>query len=63
MLTGNDLGMLGNIKKIPTNFDVDKFAKEHPQFMGIDITKKHTFAKEYLKNNEVVSAWKVLLMK
>ncbi len=63
VLTGNDLGMLGNVKEIPTSFDVDKFAKEHPQFIGIDIAKKHTFAKEYLKNNEVVSAWKVLLMK
>jgi len=29
VLTGNDLGMLGNIEAIPSKKDVDKFAKEH----------------------------------
>jgi flavin reductase (DIM6/NTAB) family NADH-FMN oxidoreductase RutF len=63
VLTGNDLGMLGNIEKIPTKKDVDKFAKEHQHFMEIDLVKKHTFAKEFLEKNEIISAWKVLLMK
>jgi flavin reductase (DIM6/NTAB) family NADH-FMN oxidoreductase RutF len=61
-LTGNDLGMLGNVEKIPSETDVDKFAKEHVQFVGVDSVKKHTFAKEFLDKNDVISAWKVLLM-
>ena len=61
-LTGNDLGMLGNVETIPSERDVDKFAKEHLQYVGIDTVKKHTFAKEFLDKNDVISAWKVLLM-
>jgi flavin reductase (DIM6/NTAB) family NADH-FMN oxidoreductase RutF len=62
VLTGNDLGMLGNIEAIPSQRDVDKFAKEHMHNIGMDSVKKHTFAKEFLEQNDVISAWKVLLM-
>jgi len=62
VLTGNDLGMLGNVETIPSQRDVDKFAKDHQQYIGIDSVKKHTFAKEFLEQNDVISAWKVLLM-
>lgn len=63
VLTGNDLGMLGNVDAFPLEADVDKFAKEHDQYVGIDLLKKHTFAKAFLEKNDVISAWKVLLMK
>lgn len=63
VLTGNDLGMLGNIETIPPKTDVDKFAKEHLLNIGHDRVKKHTFAKAFLEKNDVVSAWKALLMK
>ena len=63
VLTGNNLGMLGNVNRIPTDNDVDNFAKEHPEFIGLETTKKHTFAQEFLKINDVESAWKVLLIK
>jgi len=46
VLTGNNLGMLGNITFFPTEQDVDNFAKEHPQFIGLEMVKKHTFALE-----------------
>lgn len=62
ILTGNDLGMLGNVSELPSKETVDNFAKEHPQFIGLETTKKHIFAKEYLKNNDIESAWKVLLL-
>ena len=62
VLTGNDLGMLGNVQAIPSQRDVDKFAKEHANYIGIDSVKKHTFAKEFLEQNDVISAWKALLM-
>lgn len=63
VLTGNDLGMLGNIEEVPSENDVNKFAKEHTQFVEVDLVKKHTFAKVFLDNNDVIGAWKVLLMK
>lgn len=63
ILSGNDLGLLGNVEAIPTDEDVNKFAKEHAQFIGIDSLKKHTFVKSLLEKNDVVSAWKALLMK
>ena len=62
VLTGNNLGMLANITVLPTNEDVDNFAKEHPQFIGLEMGKKHTFAQQYLDNNDIESAWKVLLL-
>jgi len=63
ILTGNNLGMLGNVEQLPSNKTVDNFAKEHPQFIGLETTKKHTFAQDFLSKNDVESAWKVLLLK
>ena len=63
ILTGNDLGMLGNTEQLPNHENVDNFAKVNPQFVGLETAKKHTFAKAFLENNDVESAWKVLLIK
>ena len=63
ILTGNNLGMLGNVEQLPNETTVNNFAKEHVQFIGLETTKKHTFAQEFLKENDVESAWKVLLIK
>lgn len=62
VLTGNNLGMLGNVESLPSQQDVDNFGKENPEFIGAEPIKKHTFAKQYLDNNDVKSAWKVLLL-
>ena len=63
VLTGNNLGMLGNVEQLPNQQDVDNFAKDNPNFVGLETVKKHTFAKAFLENNDVESAWKVLLIK
>ncbi|WP_439128002.1 flavin reductase family protein [Polaribacter sp.] len=63
ILTGNNLGMLGNVEQLPSKETVDNFAKEHPQFIGLETSKKHTFAQEFLNKSDVESAWKVLLIK
>lgn len=63
ILTGNNLGMLANVEQLPTEQDVNNFAKEHSEFVGISTEKKHTFAQQYLQKNDVKSAWKVLLTK
>jgi flavin reductase (DIM6/NTAB) family NADH-FMN oxidoreductase RutF len=62
ILTGNDLGLLGNIEKLPVTDDVNKFLAQNSKFSDLNTTKKHIFAKEFLKNNDVLSAWKVLLI-
>ena len=64
---GNDLGMLGNVEALPTQEEIDIFVKENFAVKGVlsadDVLKQHQKAKEYLNNNEVLSAWKVLLAK
>ena len=62
ILTGNNLGMLGNVSQLPPKEAVNNFGKEHPEFVGLETTKKHTFAQDYLNKNDVESAWKVLLL-
>jgi len=63
VLTGNDLGKLGNVEQLPSQENVDNFAKDNSNFIGLNNLKKHTFAKEFLKTNDTGSAWKVLLIK
>ncbi|TVZ56051.1 flavin reductase (DIM6/NTAB) family NADH-FMN oxidoreductase RutF [Lutibacter sp. Hel_I_33_5] len=63
ILTGNNLGMLGNVEQLPSKETVDNFGKEHPHIVKANIEKKHTFAQEFLNNNDTESAWKVLLLK
>jgi len=63
ILTGNNLGMLANVEKLPNQQDVDNFAKDYQQFIGLKTQEKHKFAQEFLENNDVISAWKVLLIK
>ncbi len=64
---GNDLGKLGNIEALPSNEEVSIFVKENFAVKGVlssdDVLKQHQKAKEYLNNDDVLSAWKVLLAK
>ena len=61
ILTGNDLGMLGNVESLPDQRDVNKFLQDNPRFITQKLNEKHKFAQEFLKKNDVDSAWKVLL--
>lgn len=64
---GNDLGKLGNVETLPTEEEISIFVKEEFNIRAVlsadDEHKKHVKAKEYLDNNNVLSAWKVLLAK
>lgn len=62
-LTGNDLGILANVEIIPSRSDVNKFLINNPKFVGLKTSEKHKFAQQFLENNDVESAWKVLLAK
>ncbi|PKH66445.1 flavin reductase [Flavobacterium sp. ALD4] len=62
---GNDLGKLGNIEALPTPEEVSIFVKQNFSVKGVltsdDQDKLHLEAKKYLDENDVLSAWKVLL--
>lgn len=62
---GNDLGKLGNVEALPTFEEIDIFVKANFAVKGVlssdDQEKVHLKAKEYLDNNDVISAWKMLL--
>ena len=64
---GNDLGKLGNIEALPTTEEINIFVKQNFAVKGIlssdDQLKKFKKAKEYLDQNDLDSAWKVLLAK
>jgi flavin reductase (DIM6/NTAB) family NADH-FMN oxidoreductase RutF len=64
---GNDLGKLGNIEALPTTEEINIFVKQNFAVKGVlssdDQLKQFKKAKEYLNQNDVDSAWKVLLAK
>lgn len=69
ILTGNDLGMLGNVEEIPDETEVNdyKLMELSDLFMeyqddAITLERKlHKMAQELLANGRVVDAWKTLL--
>ena len=67
VFNGNDLGKLGNVESLPTPEEITIFVKQNFAVKGVlssdDVMKIHQKAKEYLNNNDALSAWKVLLAK
>ena len=62
---GNDLGKLANVSSLPNQEEINTFVNQNVGVKGIlsstDEDKVHRKAKEYLDDNEVVMAWKILL--
>lgn len=69
ILTGNDLGMLGNTETLPDALDIGVYKKMHKdlqllheQLLGEELTAAlHKMAHQLLEQKQVESAWKVLL--
>ena len=65
ILTGNDLGMLGNIDKLPNEQEIDTFIKNvserYPNITTMTHREKHKIAHNYLSYGDIASAWKLLL--
>lgn len=67
ILSGNDLGMLGNVNKLPSDIEVENYKKDHFQNVlknaGNNDLKSfiHREAKNKLADGEVIEAWKILL--
>ncbi len=67
ILTGNDLGKLGNVEKLPSAHEIKKLIEGDSALGELvrsnEDEKIHARAKEYLDNNEPAEAWKILLAK
>lgn len=66
ILTGNDLGKLGNALQHPDAKTVEEFVKEKEleEFINdSSVDKIHAIAQEYLRKNDINSAWNILLAK
>jgi hypothetical protein len=63
ILTGNDLGMFGNIEKLPDAESVEQFklSNQFAETYALDTDKKHQLAQRFLAEGNVEAAWKVLL--
>jgi len=67
ILTGNDLGMLGNVEEIPSNAEVAAFKKQTIErcshVLEASQEDMHKKAHDYLQKGDVATAWKILLIK
>jgi flavin reductase (DIM6/NTAB) family NADH-FMN oxidoreductase RutF len=67
LLTGNDLGKLGNVEKIPEPDEMADFIAANGEIEAViragDDARRYKMAQEYLSNDEVMPAWMVLLAK
>lgn len=65
VLTGNDLGMLGNVETLPQeneiNAFIDNVSERYPNIKTMSQRQKHKIARNYLSYGDVDSAWKLLL--
>ena len=67
VFSGNDLGMLGNVESLPTKEEINIFVEDSFEVKAVlssdDEENVHQKAKEYLENDQVENAWKLLLAK
>ena len=67
VLNGNDLGMLGNIEKLPSEKEVEDFVANNEGLASIVESggreRIERRAQTFLERKDVISAWKILLAK
>lgn len=63
VLTGNDLGRLGNVEQLPTAVEIQEFIKTTEITISDNIETNHKAAQEFLAKGDVNTAWKILLAK
>jgi flavin reductase (DIM6/NTAB) family NADH-FMN oxidoreductase RutF len=64
VLTGNDLGKLGNIERLPGREAIESMrsSPEVQSALQAGETAIHKLAHQYLENNQVEDAWRILLL-
>ncbi|WP_103069345.1 flavin reductase family protein [Aquimarina sediminis] len=67
IFTGNDLGKLGNVVNIPEKLDALEFVNKHSDIKNkiqqANLIEIHKFAKQYLDQDEIDTAWNILAAK
>ncbi|WP_106790926.1 flavin reductase family protein [Aquimarina sp. Aq78] len=67
VFTGNDLGKLGNVEGIPTKTEALEFVNNHNDIKGkireANLIEIHKFAKQYLDQDDIDTAWNILAAK
>ncbi len=67
ILTGNDLGKLGNVEKLPENEELQTYLNENKNLKELveagDRNRIHRKAQELLHENKTGEAWRLLLAK
>jgi flavin reductase (DIM6/NTAB) family NADH-FMN oxidoreductase RutF len=67
IFTGNDLGKLGNVEGIPTKTEALEFVNNHNDIKGkireANLIEIHKFAKQYLDQDDMDTAWNILAAK
>ena len=61
VLTGNDLGLLGNVEALPTQNEIDDFCKNQEHKNLKTVKELHQKAQDYLREGQVQKAWCILL--
>ncbi|MGB5553984.1 MAG: flavin reductase family protein [Flavobacteriaceae bacterium] len=65
VLTGNELGMLGNVERMPSQNEIDEFLAANVEIKllinGAKVDNIHSKAKEYLQQGQIWEAWMTLL--
>ena len=61
ILTGNDLGLLGNVEALPTQNEIDDFCKNQEHKSLKTVKELHQKAQDYLREGQVQKAWCILL--
>lgn len=61
VLTGNNLGRLGNVESLPDAIAIAEFTNREDVKLAKQNNSLHQLAQKYLENDEVNNAWKVLL--
>ncbi|WP_027394831.1 flavin reductase family protein [Aquimarina latercula] len=64
VFTGNDLGKLGNVQRIPTNVEVQDFVNNNTdikdKIQDANLIEIHKFAQQYLDMDDIYTAWNIL---
>jgi flavin reductase (DIM6/NTAB) family NADH-FMN oxidoreductase RutF len=64
VLTGNDLGILGNVEELPSAEDINSFTAANKHLETVNNSEEiHKLAQNFIHQGDVLSAWKVLLAK
>ena len=64
VLSGNDLGKLANVERIPTNIEVAEFVNNNSdikdKIQDANLIEIHKFAQQYLDKDDINTAWNIL---